>query len=195
MPESFPPEGFDPLVAMRYRLERANEQILASSRDLTDDQLRSSRGLTVPSIAFHLWHVGRWTDRVQSLIAKSVEPAKEIADDGEVWITEGLAGKWNLPREHLGEADSGMGMDDKVAADLELPLADVRDYTERMMVLLQKRLEGMRLSDLGNRTVDLYGRESSIGTALLSHLTHVDRHLGMIEALRGVAGLRGTATV
>ena len=41
---------------------------------------------------------------------------------------------------------------------------------------------------------DLLGREASIGGALLNHLLHVGRHLGMIEAARGFHGLRGTAT-
>ena len=29
----------------------------------------------------------------------------------------------------------------------------------------------------------------------MSHLTHANRHLGMIEALKGVLGVRGTATL
>lgn len=46
------------------------------------------------------------------------------------------------------------------------------------------------------RTVtDLYGHESPIGEALLTHLSHVDWHLGMIAALRGMLGERGTATI
>jgi hypothetical protein len=41
---------------------------------------------------------------------------------------------------------------------------------------------------------DPLGRESTIGGAVLNHLLHLGRHLGMIEALRGVMGLHGTAT-
>jgi hypothetical protein len=43
--------------------------------------------------------------------------------------------------------------------------------------------------------VDLYGDETEIGEAILNHLSHADRHLGMIEAVRGVVGERGTATI
>jgi hypothetical protein len=48
---------------------------------------------------------------------------------------------------------------------------------------------------LERTVVDLYGDDTTIGDVILNHLSHADRHLGMIEALRGVLGERGTATV
>ena len=42
---------------------------------------------------------------------------------------------------------------------------------------------------------DLYEQKTSIGTVVMSHLTHANRHLGMIEALKGMLGVRGTATL
>ena len=48
---------------------------------------------------------------------------------------------------------------------------------------------------LQERGTDIYGRVSSVGYVLLVHLSHASRHLGTIEGLRGVQGLRGTATV
>ena len=44
-------------------------------------------------------------------------------------------------------------------------------------------------------TVDLYGRPGTVGDILVSHLSHVSRHLGMIEALIGLTGRPGTASV
>ena len=38
------------------------------------------------------------------------------------------------------------------------------------------------------------GDTRDIGGLLLNHFAHDNRHLGMIEALRGVQGLSGTAT-
>ena len=35
----------------------------------------------------------------------------------------------------------------------------------------------------------------TVQNVLLTHLAHDNRHLGMIEALRGVLGLRGSATI
>jgi hypothetical protein len=38
------------------------------------------------------------------------------------------------------------------------------------------------------------GARVPVGADLMFHVTHANRHLGMIEALRGVLDLRGTAT-
>ena len=43
--------------------------------------------------------------------------------------------------------------------------------------------------------VDLYGERSTIADAIADATSHSDRHLGMIEALRGVLGDRGTVTI
>ena len=38
------------------------------------------------------------------------------------------------------------------------------------------------------------GKTAPIDDSLIRHLSHVSRHLGMIEALRGMRGDHGTAT-
>jgi hypothetical protein len=43
--------------------------------------------------------------------------------------------------------------------------------------------------------VDLYDERTTIGDAIADATSHVDRHLGMIEALRGVLGDHGTVTI
>ena len=110
-------------------------------------------------------------------------------------MVEGLSAKWGLVGTGLGEAESGMGMEDQSASELALDQAELRVYAERVMKLLEERLSQMTEADLSARITDLYARDSRLGTALLSHLTHIDRHLGMVEALRGVRGAKGTATV
>lgn len=54
---------------------------------MTDGELAYHDQKTVPSIAFHLWHMARWTDRAQAV----------ISDGREIWLEQ--------------EAASGMGMD------------------------------------------------------------------------------------
>jgi hypothetical protein len=39
------------------------------------------------------------------------------------------------------------------------------------------------------------GTTFPLGEEIAGQLSHIARHLGMIECLRGVQGLRGTATV
>jgi hypothetical protein len=42
---------------------------------------------------------------------------------------------------------------------------------------------------------DLLGGTAPLEDSLIRHLSHISRHLGMIEALRGLRGGHGTATV
>jgi hypothetical protein len=42
---------------------------------------------------------------------------------------------------------------------------------------------------------DLLGKKAPLADSLTRHLAHVNRHLGMVEALRGLRGGHGTATV
>ena len=69
------------------------------------------------------------------------------------------------------------------------------DYARQAFVAADHAFAALDDQLLQERGVDIYGRENSVAYVLLVHLSHAGRHLGMIEALRGVRGLRGTATV
>jgi hypothetical protein len=43
--------------------------------------------------------------------------------------------------------------------------------------------------------VDLYGERTTIADAIADATSHCDRQHGMVEALRGVLGDRGTVTI
>jgi hypothetical protein len=106
--------------------------------------------------------------------------------------TLGLAGL------DLGEfGGTGAGLDDAASAALTLPEVDkISEYLAGAFQALESALARIDDDAILERTVvDLYGDETTIGEVLMNHLSHADRHLGMIEALRGVLGERGTATV
>lgn len=150
---------------------------------------------SAPSVAFHAWHIGRWVDRNAEAISGWLDPT---ALSEEVWIAQGLAERWGLAGAALGDfGGTGAGLDDSASAALALPDVDkVLDY----VIAASRALEAVlaRIDDdaiLERTVVDLYGDDATIGEVILDHLSHADRHLGMIEALRGVLGERGTATV
>ncbi len=90
-----------------------------------------------------------------------------------------LAAGWGLDSAALGPDESGAMVDDGAATALPLPdrtLAAVGD-------------EEMR------RVVADDGEEFPLGEAVAGQLSHTSRHLDMIGCLKGVQGLRGTATV
>jgi hypothetical protein len=87
-------------------------------------------------------------------------------------------------------------IDDDVAMNLSLPNKDVLlDYVKRVLGTVDGTLATVDI-ERSQRTGALpSGRKISIDEAIVLQLSHTSRHLGMIECLRGVQGLRGTATV
>jgi hypothetical protein len=165
----------------RARDERrwTHNQVLVLTDALTEEQVLWRPGDLAPSIGFHVWHLARWADY----------DAHRFDSSPEVWLAKGLAEAWGFPAE-LGEASAGTGLDDDASARLPLPgkgpmleyaraaFADLDQSLERMMI------EASRRGGAGNDAVEL----------VVTYATHDNRHLGMIEALRGLLGLQGTAT-
>ena len=172
-----------------------HEEVTESIRRVDPEAARLRPSTSAPSVAFHAWHIGRWVDRQAGALSGwlgSTEPPAEI------WETQRLAERWGLARLDLGQfGGTGAGVDDDASAALPLPaIAVISDYLAATFQSLESVLA--RIDDdrvLERRVVDLYGDTETIGDVILNHLSHADRHLGMIEALRGVLGERGTATV
>lgn len=113
----------------------------------------------------------------------------------EIWSVERLAEGWGLVADSLGFGESGMGLDDMASAALPLPdKAALLDYVARAFAAADRAVGAVDNAQFALPCLDLLGRETTVGGAVLNHLLHASRHLGMIEALRGVQGLRGTAT-
>jgi hypothetical protein len=157
-------------------------------------------------VAFDLWHVGRWADHLASILSEMTPALRErIGASPEIWTTEQLVDKWGLPAGRLGHVDTGMTMDDEVAATLPLPPKDVLlDYVGRAFDRAQKVVGDLRDDDLlvpaeiDPARVPWLTSPNQYGVPLswvVAYTRHDARHLGMIEALKGVAGMRGTATV
>lgn len=164
------------------------------AEDLGEDAFhRGDR--TSPSIAFHVWHIARWCDRFQAGVA-AMTPAlgERLGTSREIWSAEGLASQWGFG-SGLGFGDTGMGMDEDRSVGLPLPAkAEVLAYAKATFAAAERAAAAIDDAMLGEVGRDLYERRSDVATLLVRHLGHVLRHLGMIEALRGMQGLRGTAT-
>jgi hypothetical protein len=179
------------------RMQKTHRRLLEIVEDLSESQLDWRLSLHTPSIGFHLWHMARWADRLQATLptmllapAQSIEPAREI------WEIDGLARRWEWQTTMLGYGQTGMEMSDEMAADLKLPNKHMLvEYARAVFAAANRAVGVIEDQQLEQRGVDIYGQENSVGYVLLVHLSHASRHLGMIECLRGMQGLRGTATV
>lgn len=169
------------LVVSSYR--KTHRLAVKLVEDLSNEQLSYQPNPTTPPIAFHMWHLARYADSF---------PDQAGFDGGMLWQAESLAERWGLSPESLGIYESGTGMQAGVAGQLQWPRkAELLDYARRAfaaadeMVGLLDEVALERAAKWGGRT---------IGVALMSNLEHDNRHLGMIEGLRGMLGLQGSAT-
>jgi hypothetical protein len=165
-----------------------NERVMGIVNGVDELQLQWRPNDTTPSIAFHVWHLGRWGDYLQEALH---------GENGQIWEAEDLASKWGFREANLGYADTGMGMDDNVSMALPFPdKSTLVDYTLRALAEADRAVGALRDDQFHIVVQDRYGtewKEFSVGEAAMSYLVHANRHLGMMECLLGVQGFHGTA--
>jgi hypothetical protein len=170
---------------LEERVAATHQLLLDAAESVEDADLGWHPGPTAPPIAFHLWHCGRWADRW----------AEALGAPDQVWVRDGLAEAWGFPAE-MGPGVTGMRMPDEEAAGLPFPERQaLTTYLRAAFAGLEAELARLDDTRLLERADDLLGEERALGASLLRQLAHANRHLGMIEALRGVRGQHGTATV
>ena len=171
---------------------------------LDDPQLRW-RPARSNSIGFNLWHMARWADHLASILSTMTPELRErLGASQELWAREGVAKRWRFPTQGLGNVDTGMGMDEDRSAALLLPPKDeLLAYVTRAFEGAERALAAVRDEDLG-RPAELEASRvpwlapsgyGNVGSWIAPALRHEARHLGMIEAIKGAAGMRGTVTV
>jgi hypothetical protein len=189
-------------MALLYRSYRTtHERILHLVATLTDAQVTWQPSPTTPSIAFHLWHLARWADHLQTAVPGMHGVLRQrLGTRHQIWETEQLARHWQLADAARGLYDTGMGMAPTTAVDLPAkPM--LLTYVQRAFAAAEQALEAIddalfSESEQPQALTDgLRGADATIGGAIISHLVHENRHLGMIECLVGLQGQAGTATV
>jgi hypothetical protein len=145
------------------------QMLLDAVAGLTDEQVLRRPGGTLPSIAFHLWHTARWLDY----------DCEVYGGARQAWLGQGFADRWQLKGLEQSDGGTGTGLGDEEAAGLELPgRNELIAYANAAVRVFAQTLETM----------------PEARKVLLMHVTHVNRHLGMVEAIKGLQGMRGTAT-
>ncbi len=161
--------------------------IMEAVAPLSEDQLRRQPHVTAPSIRFHLFHIARCADGLQSCIAQG---------NGQIWRREGLAARWGFDPAQLGIGENGATVAPEAAERLPLPpKADLLAYAERVLAETDRVLAEVDDAAFGRVVSGSNGEPIAIGLLVADSLEHLGRHLGMIEALKGVQGLSGTATI
>jgi hypothetical protein len=172
--------------------------------DLSEEQFFNRANPRVHAIAFVVWHLAPWADHLQAhLPAMNAELGRLLGGRREIWREQGLAQRWGFTDGGLGYDETGMLLDDAVAAALPFPSKDVvLDYTRRafaatdnaVSALNERLLAGPNEPELRQLTILNPDARVTVADAVLTHVAHDNRHLGEVECLRGRLGLHGTAT-
>jgi DinB superfamily len=187
----------DPLVASLVDdVAELHGSFATALQEVTDDALRRRPGALAPSIGFHLWHIARWADLFQARFPEFASGLARLGPNEQIWELDELAGTWGLTAA-LGRHDTGWGLDDDASASLPLPSKDrLVAYASAAFDAVTAVFSGLHDGELLDRTSNIYDTDAD--WIVLDHFHwyrgHGARHLGMIEALKGVLGMRGTAT-
>ena len=113
-------DAFVDAVKQRYKL--GHQRVLRALEDLTEEQMQWHPSPVSHSIAWNVWHLGRWADYLQAEISTMTPRPREVLGPGrEIWETDALAARWGFDPTVLGWRQMGTDMDDRAAASLPFP--------------------------------------------------------------------------
>ncbi len=173
------------------RLEILNGQLIQAIEALTDAEISTWPTDTAPSCKWHLWHMARWADYVQSLLSPVVAEKTP-----ELWEFAGVADEWGFDRVDLGMWGAGSGLGNENGQTIPLPSTPrVRANAMEAFDLLEKRVGMLDDATFNAAFTDWHDVETNTGDAMVGYIAHANRHLGMMEAISGVLGKDGSVTV
>ncbi|MGH2472623.1 MAG: DinB family protein [Candidatus Limnocylindria bacterium] len=176
----------DTLDLAKQRSKMTRELVLKVVDGLSDEQLTWRPAPRAHSMGWTLWHIARCADKF----------AAEAGGSAEIWVRERLAAKWGLAEILLGSNGVGTGVDDETAATLRPPSKDLLvDYTRRSFAALDAVVDRFDADAVAReQTTFFFDEPAAIGRAFVTSIAHDNRHLGELEYVKGLLGLRGTAT-
>ena len=167
-----------------------HQRLLKVVDDLSAEQFAWSAGPSLHSCAWQLWHAARWDD----VFAAHFHRDFDRDPTTQVWERESLADRWSLPSGAMGLRDAGTGMSDDEAERLKFPAPkEVVEYAGLAFAYAEDTLGLMPDDVLLAVAKDDPDGDTNLDNVII-YLEHLSRHLGMIESIRGLQGLVGTAT-
>ena len=169
--------------------------ILGLAESLTDEQLLWKPAGYNNSIAFNLWHIARWSDNLIAEILKEFpQLGLDLGQAAEIWEQESLAEKWGLPPVLY---PGGTGLSDEAAEGLVFPAKEeLLAYVRKTFGRTEQFIEQFDARYPGSGSIsdeELHRTITDIRWNLYYYLMHHCRHLGMMEALKGLLTGKGSA--
>ena len=183
------------LLAHNFR--EGHAAALALVLELSEEQFRW-RPISGPqSIGWNLWHIAKWDDFMAEALVARTPSLSHRGPAHQIWNSRGVAGQWGWQTGRLGVLDGGTGLADDEAAALRLPAKqDVVTYAIDAFEHLEKvvaELDDSLLPEVvpGPIIYPTDEKQDTYGNNLVVWMNHGYEHLGTMEAVKGMLGLRG----
>ena len=149
-------------------------EVLVDRADTLDPAvLTASPGPHAPPIAFHVWHVARWSDRLAAEMPRLLGRSEPGTRAEDIWTREAWAARWGL-NEELGRHASGWGLADEIAGTLPWPRPSVfLGYVRPALQACREAVDDLVDDDLERSCADLYDEESTVGEVVILSLIHI----------------------
>src|ERR1700674_5144666 len=171
-----------------YRL--THQRLLTAAEEPSPDQFTWSAGPSLHSVAWQLWHAARWDDVLASYFHRALARDPRT----QVWERESLANRWSLASGSMGRRDTGTEMSDEAAEEIRFPdQEEVVGYARLAFAYAEEAITLVADDQLLAPPKADPGGDTQLDNALI-YLEHLSRHLGTIEAIRGLEGLVGSST-
>ena len=145
--------------------------IKRATEDLTEEQLYHQPTPDTNSIAWLIWHLSRWRDKISA--ATAGEP--------EVWVSQGWAGKFGME-----EGRTGLGDTTEQVASFKVDTNMLTGYAEAAHNAILERVSGFTAEQF-NQTIEYTpGSGRPAWRALISVVEDSAEHTGQINYLRGM---------
>jgi hypothetical protein len=187
-------DSYAPYNTLRaYKIN--HKLILDLTESLNDEQLLWKPAGYNNSIGFNLWHIARWSDNLIAEVLKEYTGLDiDMEDVREIWEQESLAEKWGLPPVLY---PGGTGLSDEAADGMSFPSkVEMISYLQKTFLRTEEFIQKFdsrypefeRVED-----EEFLMNLADIRWDLYYYLMHHCRHLGMMEALKGLLTGKGSA--
>jgi hypothetical protein len=185
------------LLARQYHA--CHKAVLAMVDELSQDQFRWRPTRGPQSIGWNLWHIARWDDYLAEVLLQQTPSLGHLGPATQVWIERNVAALWSLDSVDLGLEDGGTSLTDAQAAAMTFPSKEaVIEYAEgafdHLDAILPELDDSLILQVLPTVTTEAFPTHDPYGITVMEMFKHACEHLGMMEAVKGMLGLRGSVT-
>jgi hypothetical protein len=151
--------------------ESPHRWIKQATEGLTDEQLFYQPTPDTNSIAWLVWHLSRWRDKVSA----------SIVGEPQVWTSQGWDQRFNMPGERTGLGDTL----EQVAA-FRVDRDSLLAYANAAHDALVQRVSRLTPEQFEKPVEYLPGSSRSAWRALVSVMGDSSEHTGQINYLRGM---------